>query len=340
MEVNNTLRVKMEDDGHPEMLAKLQRPGQDERELRDHNERLQHETAAVIKRQAREADSFMRVRTTPTSLVTSSASNLSSPPPAFPVFIPQLHNRLLPTTTTPCSSPGSSTSQSSPSSSVNNIAASTDRETPGQDPSKYSSEELFRQKSFNGGTSGSRSDKEKNSEALGVASLYELNDDPQRKEFLDDLFQFMQKRGSTVLFNDQYGDPFTSGTALCLRLEQKLEVVTSTDIVDIYVTLTDIVDSNVTLLGVVDIYVTLSDIVDGNVTLLGVVDIYVTLTDIVDSNVTSTDTVDFYVTSKDIVDSNVTLLGVVDIYVILPDIVDIYAILSPACVEIFTSCAM
>ncbi|XP_076337130.1 uncharacterized protein LOC143239666 [Tachypleus tridentatus] len=145
MEVNNTLRVKMEDDGHPEMLAKLQRPGQDERELRDHNERLQHETAAVIKRQAREADSFMRVRTTPTSLVTSSASNLSSPPPAFPVFIPQLHNRLLPTTTTPCSSPGSSTSQSSPSSSVNNIAASTDRETPGQDPSKYSSEELFRQ---------------------------------------------------------------------------------------------------------------------------------------------------------------------------------------------------
>lgn len=25
--------------------------------------------------------------------------------------------------------------------------------------------------------------------------LYEINDDPKRKEFLDDLFSFMQKRG-------------------------------------------------------------------------------------------------------------------------------------------------
>jgi hypothetical protein len=25
--------------------------------------------------------------------------------------------------------------------------------------------------------------------------LYEINDDPKRKEFLDELFQFMQKRG-------------------------------------------------------------------------------------------------------------------------------------------------
>ncbi|XP_022246025.1 uncharacterized protein LOC106462912, partial [Limulus polyphemus] len=200
MEVNDTLRrVKMEDVGDPEVLAKLQRQEHEEREeiereLRVHNERIQRETAAAIKRQAREAASFMRVRTTPTSLVTSSASNLSSPPPAFPVFTPQLHSRLLPTTTPPCSSPGSSASQSSPSPSINSIAASTGRQTPGQDPSKYSFEEQFRQKSFNGGTSSSRSDKDKNSEALGVASLYELNDDPQRKEFLDDLFQFMQKR--------------------------------------------------------------------------------------------------------------------------------------------------
>lgn len=28
-----------------------------------------------------------------------------------------------------------------------------------------------------------------------ILQLYEINDDPKRKEFLDDLFSFMQKRG-------------------------------------------------------------------------------------------------------------------------------------------------
>lgn len=28
-----------------------------------------------------------------------------------------------------------------------------------------------------------------------LLQLYEISDDPQRKEFLDDLFSFMQKRG-------------------------------------------------------------------------------------------------------------------------------------------------
>ena len=28
--------------------------------------------------------------------------------------------------------------------------------------------------------------------------LYEINDDPKRKEFLDDLFSFMQKRGKSI----------------------------------------------------------------------------------------------------------------------------------------------
>lgn len=28
-----------------------------------------------------------------------------------------------------------------------------------------------------------------------LLQLYEINDDPKRKEFLDDLFSFMQKRG-------------------------------------------------------------------------------------------------------------------------------------------------
>ncbi|XP_037050464.1 protein dead ringer-like [Bradysia coprophila] len=31
-----------------------------------------------------------------------------------------------------------------------------------------------------------------------VRQLYEINDDPKRKEFLDDLFSFMQKRGSPI----------------------------------------------------------------------------------------------------------------------------------------------
>ena len=30
---------------------------------------------------------------------------------------------------------------------------------------------------------------------IAMSQLYELSDDPQRKEFLDDLFAFMQKRG-------------------------------------------------------------------------------------------------------------------------------------------------
>jgi hypothetical protein len=36
--------------------------------------------------------------------------------------------------------------------------------------------------------------------------LYEINDDPKRKEFLDDLFSFMQKRGKFIqsVFHRQY----------------------------------------------------------------------------------------------------------------------------------------
>lgn len=33
-----------------------------------------------------------------------------------------------------------------------------------------------------------------------LLQLYEINDDPKRKEFLDDLFSFMQKRGKLVAF--------------------------------------------------------------------------------------------------------------------------------------------
>lgn len=36
-----------------------------------------------------------------------------------------------------------------------------------------------------------------------TSQLYELDNDPQRKEFLDDLFVFMQKRGKTELYGIQ-----------------------------------------------------------------------------------------------------------------------------------------
>ena len=37
--------------------------------------------------------------------------------------------------------------------------------------------------------------------------LYELSPDPKRKEFLDDLFNFMQKRGTCTLFEDSGAQP-------------------------------------------------------------------------------------------------------------------------------------
>ncbi|XP_076305068.1 AT-rich interactive domain-containing protein 3C-like [Tachypleus tridentatus] len=195
-------RVKMEDIGDPEVLAKFKQQEQEERdeierELMAHKERIQREAIAAIQRQAHVAARAMGI-TSPTSLITSSATNLSSPPPAFPMFLPQLPSRL-PTTNLPHStSPGSSASQSIPSPSINSNTASTSSQTPNQDLSKYSFEEQFGQKPVNGSCLKSRINQDKNSEALGSSSLYELSDDPQRKEFLDDLFQFMQKRGTPV----------------------------------------------------------------------------------------------------------------------------------------------
>lgn len=47
--------------------------------------------------------------------------------------------------------------------------------------------------------------------------LYEINDDPKRKEFLDDLFSYMQKRGESfifLIFNTKTAD------SRCTRLVQ------------------------------------------------------------------------------------------------------------------------
>ena len=44
--------------------------------------------------------------------------------------------------------------------------------------------------------------------------LYEISDDPKRKEFLDDLFQFMQKRGKSVTFYFRSPLPLPPSTPL------------------------------------------------------------------------------------------------------------------------------
>lgn len=46
------------------------------------------------------------------------------------------------------------------------------------------------------------------------AQLYEINDDPKRKEFLDDLFSFMQKRGkySQREGRDREGEGYSRGS--------------------------------------------------------------------------------------------------------------------------------
>ncbi|CAL1278611.1 unnamed protein product [Larinioides sclopetarius] len=61
------------------------------------------------------------------------------------------------------------------------------------DQSKYTFEEQFKQQ-WNRFTSAS----ERMCQASSIQELYELSDDPRRKEFLDDLFSYMQKRGTPV----------------------------------------------------------------------------------------------------------------------------------------------
>lgn len=50
--------------------------------------------------------------------------------------------------------------------------------------------------------------------------LYELDGDPERKEFLDDLFIFMQKRGECVVYSFQFCEYLLS--AYCLQVTLRL----------------------------------------------------------------------------------------------------------------------
>ncbi|XP_037539512.1 AT-rich interactive domain-containing protein 3A [Nematolebias whitei] len=64
----------------------------------------------------------------------------------------------------------------------------------------WSYEELFKQRGGGGGVWAEENEggKIKGEPSRDFAKLYELDDEPQRKEFLDELFVFMQKRGTPV----------------------------------------------------------------------------------------------------------------------------------------------
>ncbi|XP_017261124.1 AT-rich interactive domain-containing protein 3A [Kryptolebias marmoratus] len=68
----------------------------------------------------------------------------------------------------------------------------------------WSYDELFKQRGGGGGGGGgiwaeeAEGGKVKGEPSRDFAKLYELDNDPQRKEFLDELFVFMQKRGTPV----------------------------------------------------------------------------------------------------------------------------------------------
>ncbi|XP_055678780.1 protein dead ringer-like isoform X2 [Lutzomyia longipalpis] len=74
---------------------------------------------------------------------------------------------------TPPNAPNSSTKDANPGS---NSSTSSEASNSSQHQNGWSFEEQFKQ----------------------VRQLYEINDDPKRKEFLDDLFSFMQKRGTPI----------------------------------------------------------------------------------------------------------------------------------------------
>jgi len=171
-------RVKIEDIGDPDVLARLKQQEQEEREeiereLKAHNARLQREVVAAVQRHAAQAVAAAaaaaglptaahfgsltgnglgspNVGPLPLNTVTSSASATGA-----------AATSTLISSSSPSGTSGSSGPTSSPA--IQSIEAG----------KGYTFEEQFKQ-------------------------LYELSDDPKRKEFLDDVFSYMQKRGTPV----------------------------------------------------------------------------------------------------------------------------------------------
>ncbi|XP_023223932.1 LOW QUALITY PROTEIN: AT-rich interactive domain-containing protein 3A-like [Centruroides vittatus] len=151
-------RVKMEE---PDLLSRFERRDLEERadlEIRARNDQILREAASSIHRQAAAGMG---------SAGGSAASSPSLSPTGYllPARDQQRANHL------PPGYPSAAGAALAPSAASLCLSPSTVRDS--QDHQKYTYEEQFKQ-------------------------LYELTEDPKRKEFLDDLFNFMQQRGTPV----------------------------------------------------------------------------------------------------------------------------------------------
>ncbi|XP_023709417.1 protein dead ringer isoform X2 [Cryptotermes secundus] len=171
-------RLPVEDVGDPEVLAKLKQQEREEREeiereLKAHAQSQSHLQAPSPRHSPREQPA------TP-------SPNVMIPPPAFslPLPFPFPHPSaafLPPISAASAAPPISAPTPSFPPPSTagatlqNSISSGSSHSSESSSSSQqtWSFEEQFKQ-------------------------LYEINDDPRRKEFLDDLFSFMQKRGTPI----------------------------------------------------------------------------------------------------------------------------------------------
>ncbi|XP_040580996.1 uncharacterized protein [Lepeophtheirus salmonis] len=155
-------------DVDPDTLDKLRRQEREEREeiekeLRAQDNNVNKGGVPPLPLGLEGLEAFRR------QYLASPLSNLTRMPPGFPGLIP-------PPPPIPQTPPERVLQETSYKSSSANTPNSSQHSTPSSEFSSqqnWSFEEQFKQ-------------------------LYELNDDPKRKEFLDDLFSFMQKRGTPI----------------------------------------------------------------------------------------------------------------------------------------------
>ncbi|XP_069672822.1 protein dead ringer isoform X2 [Periplaneta americana] len=164
-------RIPVEDVGDPEVLAKLKQQEREEREEIERELKAQAQTQSPRHSPHEQA-------------ATPSAAAMVPPPPfslplpfPFPhpaaAFLPPISAASAPP---PIAAPTPTFPPSSTAAAIQNSissASSHSSESSSSSQQTWSFEEQFKQ-------------------------LYEINDDPKRKEFLDDLFSYMQKRGTPI----------------------------------------------------------------------------------------------------------------------------------------------
>ncbi|XP_069672823.1 protein dead ringer isoform X3 [Periplaneta americana] len=167
-------RIPVEDVGDPEVLAKLKQQEREEREEIERELKAQAQTQSPRHSPHEQA-------------ATPSAAAMVPPPPfslplpfPFPhpaaAFLPPISAASAPP---PIAAPTPTFPPSSTAAAIQNSissASSHSSESSSSSQQTWSFEEQFKQ----------------------VRQLYEINDDPKRKEFLDDLFSYMQKRGTPI----------------------------------------------------------------------------------------------------------------------------------------------